>query len=228
MKTISFIFILVLAFGIVQGQKVKDVKLTNANDSISYAFGVSIADNLQKQEIENLNPLALARAFFDVYNKSTKMDVEGANTMIQKYFDTQEAKKFDVTIKEAKKFHEENGKKEGVVTTESGLQYKVIKEGDGIKPSIDDVVRVNYEGTLIDGTKFDSSYDRGEPAEFGLKQVISGWTEALQLMKEGSIYMIYLPADLAYGSRQAGELIKPFSSLIFKVELIKVIKQDQE
>jgi FKBP-type peptidyl-prolyl cis-trans isomerase len=228
MKKLSIIFILLVSFGIVEGQKVKDVKLTTANDSISYAFGVSIADNLQKQQIENLNPLALARAFYDIYNKSSKIKVEDANSMIQKYFDAQESKKYEETIKEAKQFLKENGAKEGVVTTESGLQYKIIKEGDGIKPTADDVVRVHYEGTLIDGTKFDSSYDRGEPAEFGLKQVITGWTEALQLMKEGSTYMIYLPSDLAYGSRQAGELIKPFSTLIFKVELLKVIKTEEE
>jgi FKBP-type peptidyl-prolyl cis-trans isomerase FklB len=228
MKKLSLILILLVSFGILQGQKVKDVKLTSINDSISYAFGVSIADNLQRQQIENLNPLVLARAFYDIYNKSSKIKVEDANTMIQTYFDAQESKKYEETINEAKKFLKENGAKEGVVTLESGLQYKIIKEGDGIKPSIDDVVSVNYEGTLIDGTKFDSSYDRGEPAEFGLKQVISGWTEALQLMNEGSIYMIYLPSDLAYGSRQAGELIKPFSTLIFKVELLKVIKTEEE
>jgi FKBP-type peptidyl-prolyl cis-trans isomerase len=228
MKKIAIIVVVLLSFGLIQAQKVKDVKLKTSNDSISYAFGISIADNLKNQQIENLNPLALARAFFDIYNNSAKIKPDEANSMIQTYFETQESKKFEENVKKSKDFHKENAKKEGVVTLESGLQYKIIKEGDGIQPSVDDIVRVHYEGTLIDGTKFDSSYDRGEPAEFGLKQVISGWTEALQLMKEGSVWMIYLPYDLAYGSRAAGPQIEPFSSLIFKVELLKVIKAENE
>ena len=228
MKKLSFILIVLFSIGIAQSQKVKDVKLKTANDSISYAFGVSIADNLRNQQIENLNPLALARAFFDIYNNSSKIKVEDANTIIQTYFESQESKKFEENILKSKKFHKENAAKEGVVTLENGLQYKIIKDGDGIMPNVEDIVRVHYEGTLIDGTKFDSSYDRGEPAEFGLSQVISGWTQALQLMKEGSIWMLYLPYDLAYGSRPAGPQIEPYSSLIFKVELLKVIKTADE
>ncbi len=144
--------------------------------------------------------------------------------MIQTHFEAMEAKKHQATVDEGKKFLAENAKKEGIVTLPSGLQYKIITEGTGNIPTASDKVKVNYEGTLINGTKFDSSYDRGQPAEFGVTQVIKGWTEALQLMKEGSVWMLYIPSDLAYGSRQAGKEIKPFSTLIFKVELLSIVK----
>ena len=219
------ILALISAFMInVNAQKVKDVKMKTENDSLSYAFGISIADNLEKQKIANLNPLAVGRAFQDLYNKETKISVEDANQLIKTHFENQEAEKHKEATEESEKFLTENAKKEGVVTLESGLQYKVIKEGSGISPVGEDKVKVHYEGTLIDGTKFDSSYDRGEPAEFGVSQVIKGWTEALLLMKEGSVWMLYIPYDLAYGSRQAGQNIKPFSTLIFKVELISIVK----
>ncbi len=221
------LFILSIALSImfsINAQKVKNVKMKTKNDSISYAFGISIAENLSKQEIANLNPRAIGRAFQDFYNNEAKISSEDANKMIQKHFEDQEAQKYKPTVDEGKKFLTDNAKKEGVKVLESGLQYKVIKEGTGNIPTASDKVQVHYEGTLIDGTKFDSSYDRGQPTEFGVTQVIKGWTEALQLMKEGSVWMLYIPYDLAYGSRQAGEVIKPFSTLIFKVELIKIVK----
>lgn len=221
-----FIAILIMSVSVgMNAQKVKNVKLKTKNDSISYAFGISIADNLEKQKVQKLNPLAIGRAFQDFYNNEAKMSVEDANTMIQNHFMDQEAENHKETIEEGKKFLSENGQKEGVVTLESGLQYKVIKEGTGNTPTELSKVSVHYEGTLIDGTKFDSSYDRGQAAEFGVTQVIKGWTEALQLMKEGSIWMLYIPYDLAYGDRQAGPEIKPFSTLIFKVELLKVLDE---
>jgi len=221
------LFILSIALSImftINAQKVKKVKMKTKNDSISYAFGISIAENLSKQEIANLNPRAIGRAFQDFYNNEAKISAQDANKMIQKYFEDQEAQKYKPTVEKGKKFLALNAKKEGVKVLESGLQYKVIKEGTGAIPTASDKVQVHYEGTLIDGTKFDSSYDRGQPTEFGVTQVIKGWTEALQLMKEGSTWMLYIPYDLAYGSRQAGEVIKPFSTLIFKVELIKIVK----
>ncbi len=220
-----FIFALALSISLnINAQKVKKVKMETTNDSISYAFGISIAENLSKQKIENLNPRAVGRAFQDFYNNETKMNAEDANKMIQKHFEDQEAKKYKPTVEEGEKFLAENKTKEGVKVLESGLQYKVITEGTGAVPTDSDKVKVHYEGTLINGTKFDSSYDRGEPTEFGVTQVIKGWTEALLLMKEGSTWMLYIPYDLAYGSRQAGQEIKPFSTLIFKVELIKIVK----
>ncbi len=225
MKKIS---ILILTFSLIifnlNAQKVKDIKLKTHNDSLSYAFGISIAENLKSQKIENINPQAIGRAFQDFYNNKSKINKDDANEIIQKHFEKEEAKKYQATIDEGKKFLAENAKKDGVVTLPSGLQYKVIKEGTGNIPKATDKVKVNYEGTLIDGTKFDSSYDRGQPAVFGVTQVIKGWTEALQLMKEGSVWMLYIPYDLAYGSRQAGKDIKPFSTLIFKVELLSIVK----
>jgi FKBP-type peptidyl-prolyl cis-trans isomerase FklB len=127
-------------------------------------------------------------------------------------------------IEKGKAFLAENAKREGVVTLPSGLQYEVITEGTGIKPSANDQVKCHYEGTLIDGTLFDSSVKRGQPAVFGVSQVIKGWVEALQLMPEGSKWKLYIPSELGYGSQQAGEMIPPYSTLIFEVELIKVIK----
>ncbi len=224
MKKISILILFTILFSVINAQKVKNVKLKTYNDSVSYAFGISIAENLKTQKIENINPLAIGRAFQDFYNNEGKLSVDDANKLIQKHFEKEEAKKNQATIDEGKKFLAENAKKEGVVTLPSGLQYKIIKEGTGNKPTASDKVKVNYEGTLIDGTKFDSSYDRGEPVVFGVTQVIKGWTEALQLMKEGAVWMLYIPYDLAYGSRQAGKDIKPFSTLIFKVELIEIIK----
>ena len=131
---------------------------------------------------------------------------------------------FQAELEVGQKYLEENAQKEGVVTTESGLQYKIIKEGKGDIPTTMDQVEVHYEGTLIDGTKFDSSYDRGEPSKFGVTQVIKGWTEALQLMKEGSVWELYIPYNIAYGERGSRN-IKPFSTLIFKIELISIVKK---
>ncbi|NPA68010.1 MAG: FKBP-type peptidyl-prolyl cis-trans isomerase, partial [Chlorobi bacterium] len=189
-------------------QKVKNIKLKTYNDSLSYAFGISIADNLKNQGTKNLNPQAVGRAFQDFYSGKAKITPDDANKIIQKHFEAEEAEKHTATIEEGKKFLAENAKKEGVVTLPDGLQYKIIKEGTGNTPKITDRVEVDYEGRLIDGTKFDSSYDRGQPAVFGVNQVIKGWTEALQLMKEGSVWELYIPYDLAYGSRQAGKDIK--------------------
>ena len=219
--------IIALVFSVslnMSAQKVKDIKMKTKNDSLSYAFGISIADNLATQKIENLNPQAIGRAFQDFYNKEAKISADDANKLIQKHFEDQEAQKYKPTVEEGEKFLAENAKKDGVKILESGLQYKVITEGNGNTPISTDKVKVHYEGTLIDGTKFDSSYDRGQPAEFDVTQVIKGWTEALQLMKEGSVWMLYIPSDLAYGSRQAGEHIKPFSTLVFKVELLSIVK----
>jgi FKBP-type peptidyl-prolyl cis-trans isomerase len=226
------IIALIIPFGMnIHAQKVKKVKLKTETDSLSYALGLSLADNLSQQKVKDLNPLAIARAFQDYYKKEAQMENQEAKEYVQTYFMKQgeakqkeEEKKFEKIKKEGEEFLKKNAEKEGVVTLESGLQYKVLKEGTGNSPTTSDNVKVHYEGTLADGTKFDSSYDRGEPIVFGVTQVIKGWTEALQLMKEGSVWMIYIPHELAYGSRGAGDIIKPFSALIFKVELIAIEK----
>ncbi len=223
-KRFIFIFIVTLFAVQLNAQKVKNIKLKTHIDSLSYAFGISIADNLKTQKIENINPQAIGRAFQDYYNKEPKISADAANKMIQKHFEDIEAQKHQEIINKGKKFLAENAKKEGVIKLPDGLQYKIIKKGTGNIPTVSDKVKVNYEGTLIDGTKFDSSYDRGQPVEFAVTQVIKGWTEALQLMKEGSVWMLYIPYNLAYGSRAAGKIIKPFSTLIFKVELLSIVK----
>jgi len=211
------------------------VNLTNFNDSLSYAIGQDIANNFKQNQLDSLDINILSKAMKDFFAEdSTVMSKEGATqvltTFSMKMRAEAEAKQleqnkvqFQAELEAGKKYLAENAQKAGVVTTESGLQYKVIKEGKGAKPTVSDKVRVHYEGTLIDGTKFDSSYDRKEPAEFGVTQVISGWTEALQLMKEGSVYELCIPYELAYGERGSGS-IKPYSTLNFKVELLSIVK----
>ena len=224
MKKIFSILVLSLFISNIHAQKpIKKVKLENELDSFSYALGVSIASNLKNQEILEVNALAIGKAIQDVYANEQTMDETQANKFIQNYFDKKDSGSYEENVNEGKKFLEENSKKEGVVTLQSGLQYKVIKEGTGVQPSATGFVRTHYEGKLINGTVFDSSYQRGEPLEFALNEVISGWTEGLKLMKEGSVWELYIPYNLAYGSRDMGQ-IKPFSTLIFKVELIKVLE----
>ena len=146
-----------------------------------------------------------------------------AREIVNKYFEELESKMSAVAIEQGQAFLEENKKGPGVVVLPSGLQYEIIKEGTGKKPKATDQVRCHYEGTLIDGTLFDSSIQRGEPAVFGVNQVIPGWVEALQLMPEGSKWKLYIPSELGYGARGAGEMIPPHSTLIFEVELLEVL-----
>ena len=221
MKNLLIALILLFMFTGTDAQK---NKLKNSNDSLSYAFGISIVNNLNSQNIQKLNTKALAQAFDDFYKEKAMMSNDDANTMIQKFFQDLEASKHKPIIEEGEKFLAENAKKEGVVVTKSGLQYKVITEGTGNIPTTNDKVEVHYKGILINGTEFDSSYKRGKPAVFGVTQVIKGWTEVLQLMKEGAKYEVYIPYDLAYGERGAGKDIKPFSTLIFTIELISIEK----
>lgn len=221
MKKIVIITVVALAFASCDTQKqMEKAEVKTKEDSLSYAFGISIGDNLQKDSIE-LDPVMLGKALYDLKNEEALMTAEEANQAIQSFFQEKEKAKHQVAIDEGEKFLSENAQKEGVQKTETGLQYKVIKQGTGAQPTAENQVTVHYEGRLIDGTVFDSSYERGEPATFGLNQVIPGWTEALQLMKEGGVWEIYLPHDLAYGPRKAGQ-IPPYSTLIFKVELISV------
>lgn len=201
------------------------VIMENEFDTMSYALGVNIATNLANQGIDSLNYDLVAKAFKDVLeNDSADISDEDAQRILQEYFTAIADKKAKEAMKEGEKFLAENAKKDGVQVTESGLQYEVISMGDGNKPSATDRVTVHYEGTLIDGSVFDSSIRRGQPATFGLNQVISGWTEGLQLMPEGSKFKFYLPYNLAYGERGAGGSIPPYATLIFEVELISIAK----
>ena len=199
-------------------------------DKLSYALGIGIGSQLAGMGAKELNIDDFAQAIKDVISGSElKVDNAEAQTLVQNFFQEQEAKQQAAAAEAGKTakaageaFLAENGKKDGVVTLPSGLQYQVLKEGDGKKPSATDQVVCHYEGTLIDGTVFDSSYQRNQPATFGLNQVIAGWTEGVQLMQEGAKYRFFIPYNLAYGERGAGTQIPPFAALVFDVELIEV------
>ena len=193
-------------------------------NDVSYCVGMSIAESLKQQNLNDLNPEVVAEAIKDAFQSSTtRFTMEQAQNIIQVYLQEQGEKQFAKNKEFGKQFLTENKSKEGVFTTASGLQYEVLTEGNGKSPSGTDVVEVHYHGTLIDGTVFDSSIQRGTPASFGVNQVIKGWTEALQLMKEGSKYRLYIPQDLAYGAHpHPGGAIEPYMALIFDVELLQV------
>lgn len=199
-------------------------------DKLSYALGIGIGSQLAGMGAKELNIGDFAQAIKDVISGAgLKVDNAEAQTLVQNFFQEQEAKQQAAAAEAGKAakaageaFLAENAKKDGVVTLPSGLQYQVLKEGNGKKPSATDQVVCHYEGTLIDGTVFDSSYKRNEPATFGLNQVIAGWTEGVQLMSEGAKYRFFIPYNLAYGERGAGAQIPPFAALVFDVELIQV------
>lgn len=203
-------------------------KLITPEDSLSYALGVAnykyyIADSI------NISTKMFTKGMTDASRDKALMNDTTASAFIVKYMQRREKERLMIEygpqIEAGRKFLSENGKAEGVVTLPSGLQYKVVTQGTGATPGPEDIVKVQYTGTTISGTKFDSSYDRGEPASFRVSNVIRGWVEGLQLMQEGSKYMLYIPSDLAYGERGAGSIIKPFETLIFEVELLGIIKE---
>lgn len=200
-------------------------------DKVSYALGLGIGRQLSQMGADNLDIDDFAKAIKDILsgNEPAVGDAE-AQTLVKDFFEKQEAKqraaaaeKFKDTKEKGEKYLAENAKKEGVVTLPSGLQYQIIKEGNGRKPKATDKVKCHYEGMLIDGTLFDSSIQRGEPATFPLNGVIAGWTEGLQLMQEGAKYRFFIPYNLGYGEYGAGASISPFAALVFDVELIEVI-----
>ncbi len=196
-------------------------------DSMSYALGVNIGtdltNNLKTLPGGVYNKELFLKAFNDVLKgDSVGMKNEDAQAFLQTYFTAAQEKVANEKKSEGEKFLTENKKNPAVQVTESGLQYIVLTEGTGAKPTATDKVKVHYEGTLTDGTKFDSSYDRGEPIEFPLNQVIKGWTEGVQLMSVGSKYKFFVPYDLAYGEQGAGGVIPPFATLIFTVELLDI------
>lgn len=200
-------------------------------DKISYALGLSMGNNFRASGIKEINVQDFADGVAAVfYGNQPKMTYDEAKEVIRQYFTEMEARQkeeasklAEINEKAGKEFLEENGKRAEVKTTPSGLQYEVLKEGDGAQPASTDQVEVHYTGKLIDGTVFDSSVDRGAPATFGVTQVIPGWVEALQLMKAGSKWRLFIPSVLAYGPNGAGGVIGPNATLIFDVELLKVI-----
>ena len=192
-------------------------------DSLSYSLGILLGQNLQSQGFDKIDEQSLNAGIHDMLaGNEPKFSMEEANNIIQEYMQKKQEAKFQSNIEEGKAFLEANAQREEVTVLPSGLQYEVLQSGEGKKPGATDKVTVHYHGTLIDGTVFDSSVERGQPATFGVNQVISGWTEALQLMPEGSKWKLYIPSDLAYGPRGAGPKIGPYSTLVFEVELLKV------
>lgn len=197
--------------------------MKNGIDSISYAIGMNIAGNLKQQNLK-VNSEMMAKAIDQILNgQTTWMEANAANAYIQGYFQNESMKKGAANLKVGEKFLAENKTKAGVITLPSGLQYQIMTAGTGAKPTSADKVKVHYHGTLIDGSIFDSSVDRGQPAEFGVTQVIQGWVEALQLMPVGSKWKLFIPANLAYGP-QGPPSIGPNQMLIFEVELLDIIK----
>lgn len=196
-------------------------------DKFSYAIGLGIGQNLLSMGAKGIAVEDFAQAVGDVLsgNKLAMSHTE-ARDIVNKFFEEMEKQVNAANIEAGQRFLEENKKREGVVTLPSGLQYEVINEGDlnTERAKATDRVECHYEGTLIDGTLFDSSIKRGQPATFGVNQVIPGWVEALQLMPQGAKWKLYIPSDLAYGAHGAGEMIPPHSTLIFEVELLKVLK----
>lgn len=192
-------------------------------DKLSYSLGLGIGRQLSQLGAKNINVDDFAQSIKDALSgKEPAVSDEEAQQIVNQFFVEQEKVKSAAAKAEGENFLAENGKKEGVVTLPSGLQYTVLREGNGKRPSATDTVECDYEGTLINGQVFDSSYRRGEHATFPLNQVIAGWTEGLQLMQEGAKYRFFIPYNLAYGERGAGRDIPPYAALIFDVELHKV------
>jgi len=194
-------------------------------DKVSYALGLSLGNNLLSSGVAELNVEKLTKGIQDVLNQNKpELSYEEAQNVINEYFQNLQAKMSEKTITEGKSFLEANGKRPEVVSLKSGLQYEILKEGNGPVPKATNSVKVHYHGTLLDGTVFDSSVRRGEPAVFGVTQVISGWVEALQLMPVGSKWKLFIPSELAYGAQGAGQSIAPYATLVFEVELLDIEK----
>ncbi len=218
------LLLLVSQFGAEEKPALKD-----QNDKVSYSIGMDIGNNLKKQSID-IDPDILAQGIKDTFSGGktllTEQEFRDTLTAFQIELRAKQIERTkelaDKNKKEGEAFFAENKKKDGLMTLPSGLQYKIIKEGTGETPKLEDTVTVNYRGTLIDGTEFDSSYRRGQPATFSVKGVIAGWTEALQLMKVGSKWQLFVPSNLAYGERGAGRDIGPNATLIFDIELISI------
>ncbi len=191
-------------------------------DKVSYALGIGIGRQLAQMGATDINTDDFGQAIKDAISGRLQLDEQEAQMIVQDFFQRKSEEQAKNAKAEGESFLAENGKKEGVVVLPSGLQYQVLREGNGNKPSATDQVECHYEGTLINGQVFDSSYKRGQTATFGLNQVIKGWTEGLQLMQEGAKYRFFIPYHLAYGAQGAGQNIPPYATLIFDVELVKV------
>ena len=231
-------FVIAMVVSSCNAQEKSNANMKTEKDSISYSLGVLIANDFKSNNLNDINVDVVYQGMKDFMANKPGLTLQQCQQNYQAYalkmqqkMRDEENKKMEPLKKEneakGKAFLEANKKKEGVITTASGLQYKVIKMGTGPKPTINDKITAHYHGTLIDGTVFDSSVERGQPASFPVSGVIPGWTEALQLMPVGSKWTLYLPSNLAYGERGAGGKIGPNSTLIFDVELISIDKSDK-
>jgi len=225
-KMIMLTGVVLFGFTALAQKKAKKVVLKNQIDSVSYLMGVNIGNSLGK-EMSEANFELIIQGFRDAVAKGRLVCQDSTDMVLSMYFQekamlkqAEEDKKSEVYKVAGEKFLADNGKKPGVVTTASGLQYQVIKEGDGAHPSAESTVKVHYHGTTIEGIVFDSSVERGEPIEFPLNQVIPGWTEGVQLMSKGAKYKFFIPQELAYGSSSPTPVITPYSCLVFEVELL--------
>jgi FKBP-type peptidyl-prolyl cis-trans isomerase len=233
-KNCVLLMCVIAAIGIVtscnpSGGAQTNVKLDNTLDSVSYAIGVNVGtglgENLKTLPGGEANKDALIAGFITAINGNTdalKIDQQTGATIINQYVMAEQTKEAEQTKVDGETFLELNKTKDGVITTESGLQYKVLTEGTGAKPTLNDRVKVHYTGKLLDGTVFDSSVQGNEPATFGITQVIRGWTEILQIMPTGSKYQVWIPSELGYGAQGAGQMIKPNSVLEFEIELLEI------
>lgn len=226
MKNLSLLLLVAVAFASCKTEKevAKPTTLNNSTDSISYALGINIGQTLKQQGVDSLNTDLLGIAIMQGLKNDTTamMKNDVAVHYLQTYFMKKQQEKTAKNLEEGKKFLEETGKKPGVITTASGLEYEVLQEGTGASPKDGDNVQVNYSGSLINGNVFDNSQKHGGPVILNLGKVVPGWSEALKLMKEGSKYKIYIPSNLAWGTQGAGQDIPPNSVVIFEVELLKV------
>lgn len=192
-------------------------------DKLSYALGMSMASSLVNSGLKQIDVESFTQAFEATFGGAeTQMNAQEANQHIQDFFSKRQAEMLEKNLETGRKFLEENKKNENITTLPSGLQYEVLKAGSGPRPNASDKVKCHYHGTLINGTVFDSSVERGQPAVFGVNQVIKGWVEALQLMPVGSKWKLFVPSELAYGNQSAGNAIEPNSTLIFEVELLGI------
>lgn len=215
------LYVLVLVIIALPLSAQRKVKLKTQTDSLSYMVGISMYQGAQQFQLD-LDYDMVAKGFLAAADSNAVVDSETANNYLRGAAEQAQTAALGKIKEEGRKFLEENRQTEGIIETGSGLQYRVIEKGEGASPSADDEVVVHYTGYLLDGTKFDSSHDRGEPAKFPVNRVIPGWTEVLQLMKPGAEYMVYIPPQLAYGDRQMGNDIPAGSTLIFEIELLEI------
>ena len=218
MKKIIMSLILMMGITSINAQN-----LNTEMEKVSYSLGVNVAKSVKNQGLTSIDSEAIAQAFTDVFEgNELKISEQESNLVLQDYFGKLAKEAQSANVEAGQKFLAENAKRDGVTTTATGLQYEVLVEGSGDSPKETDKVTVHYHGTLIDGTVFDSSVERGQPATFPVNGVIPGWVEALQLMKPGAKYKLFIPSNLAYGERGAGGSIGPNATLIFEVELISI------